>query len=222
MAASHRRKTASALAMVTGAMLLGWVALEVVERRAVQRAGRQQLESVLPPIETAATPTRPADETTESPSPRPAPGSLVARIVIPEVGVDAVALEGIDEAILRYAVGHFPETALPGEPGNASFSAHRDSLFRNLRHIEGGEVVEVVTLEGVHTYRVEETRVVEPSQVEVLAPRGGRHLTLITCYPFDYVGPAPRRFVVHAHWLESHPRRPEPGEGSARGATVRR
>lgn len=199
MRRTSNRLWLSTLAIVLGVALLLWAGFEVLERRATQRQARGQLEAPLPPVEEpTVVPSQPA--------PRPAPGSVVARILIEEAEVDAVALEGIDDKTLKRAVGHFPGTALPGEAGNASFAAHRDSFFRGLRDVKVGQEVKVETADAIHTYRIEETRVVEPTQVDVIDPRGGRHLTLITCYPFDYVGPAPQRFVVHGRWLEASAR----------------
>jgi LPXTG-site transpeptidase (sortase) family protein len=129
---------------------------------------------------------------------RPLPGSVIARIAAPAVGVDVVALEGVDAATLELGAGHFPGTALPGEPGNASFAGHRDVEFRGLRRIRPGHEVYVDSGVTTFVYRVTETRIVAPEETSVLADRGGADLTLVTCYPFDWVGPAPQRFVVYA------------------------
>lgn len=129
---------------------------------------------------------------------RPPAGSAVAHILVPEVGVDVVAFEGVDPVTLGRGAGHFPGTPLPGQRGNVSFAAHRDSFFRGLREIELEDEVVVVTEHGRFRYRVNDLQVVEPTRVDVVKSRGRDELTLITCYPFDYVGPAPRRFVVHA------------------------
>ena len=195
------RRRIGAVAILAGLALLAWVAVELLARRTAQEAGRRELAGGPTPSEVDGPPLNLPLEPPPYMAPRPKPGSVVARIAIVGAGVDAVALEGIDRKILRRAVGHFPGTALPGERGNASFAAHRDSFFRGLRHVDVGGEIEVETVDAVHLYRIEETRVVQPSQVDVIEPRGGRHLTLVTCYPFDYVGPAPQRFVVHARWV---------------------
>lgn len=133
------------------------------------------------------------------PEPEPEPGGLVARIEIPRLGVDVAAFEGIGAATLRRGAGHFPGTSLPGRPGNASFAAHRDSFFRRLRRIRTGDEIHVTAPTGAaFVYRASELRVVEPHEVDVVRSRGRAEITLVTCYPFDFVGPAPRRFVVHA------------------------
>ena len=127
-----------------------------------------------------------------------APRSLIGRVEVPRLGLSAIAREGVDEGTLRSAVGHVPETALPGEPGNSAFAAHRDTFFRKLKDIEPGDRVIVTTPEGAHEYVVENTRVVRPTDVTVLAPTREPVLTLVTCYPFDFIGSAPERFVVRA------------------------
>jgi sortase A len=104
----------------------------------------------------------------------------------------------VDARTLRSAVGHVPETALPGEPGNAAFAGHRDTFFRKLRHVRKGDRIVVTTPDGVYDYVVRETRVVPPSDVSVLEPTAEQSLTLVTCYPFDYIGSAPERFIVRA------------------------
>jgi sortase A len=117
---------------------------------------------------------------------------------VPRLGLSAIVREGVDEATLRRAVGHVPQTARPGEAGNAALAAHRDTFFRPLKHIRKGDRIKVTTPDGAHEYRVTETRVVAPDDVSVLAPTMNPTLTLVTCYPFNFVGTAPKRFVVRA------------------------
>ena len=112
--------------------------------------------------------------------------------------LSALAREGVDVRTLRGSVGHVPGTALPGAEGNAAFAAHRDTFFSPLKWIRKGDEVLVTTPDGVHRYAVNRTRVVDPSDVSVLQPSREHTLTLITCYPFDYVGSAPKRFIVQA------------------------
>ena len=180
--------------ILAGLCLLAWGAWRALERRAAERQGRAALAAeaaALAAIEPAA---RPAP----APQRRPAPGSVLARIVAPAVGVDVVAREGVDARTLERGAGHFPSTAPPGGPGNSAFAAHRDVEFRGLRKIGPGHDVYVETPEATFVYRVVETRVVEPDEVGILADRGASELTLVTCHPFDWVGPAPRRYVVRA------------------------
>jgi LPXTG-site transpeptidase (sortase) family protein len=112
--------------------------------------------------------------------------------------MSAIVREGVEDSTLRRAVGHVPRTALPGESGNAALAAHRDMFFRPLKDVRKGDRIRVTTREGVHEYRVTETRVVGPDDVTVLAPTMNATLTLVTCYPFNFVGTAPKRFVVRA------------------------
>jgi sortase A len=130
------------------------------------------------------------------------PDSLVGRIELPRVGVSAIAREGVGAGTLRRAVGHVPRTALPGARGNAAFAGHRDTFFRGLRDVRPGDVVTVTTPSGMFRYIVREARIVLPSDVSVLDPTSQPTLTLVTCYPFTYLGPAPKRFVVRATMAE--------------------
>ena len=132
------------------------------------------------------------------PAPMLATRALIGRIDVPRLRLSAVAREGVDVRTLRGSVGHVPGTALPGEAGNAAFAAHRDTFFRPLAGIRKGDTVMVTTPDGTHRYTVFSTRVVEPSDVSVLRSGHLSQLTLVTCYPFDYVGSAPQRFIVQA------------------------
>jgi sortase A len=127
-----------------------------------------------------------------------APGSTIGRIEIPRLGVTAIVRAGSDARTLQLAVGHIPGTAYPGEPGNVGLAGHRDTFFRQLRDIRPDDVIEMVTSEGRFTYRVQRTDVVQPSDVWVLDPTREPSLTLVTCYPFSYIGTAPERFIVRA------------------------
>jgi sortase A len=129
--------------------------------------------------------------------------SLIGRIEVPRLNLSAVAREGVDVRTLRSSVGHVPGTALPGTEGNAAFAAHRDTFFRPLEGIKTGDEVVVTTPTGVHRYAVTGTRIVDPSEVSVLDATGGRQLTLVTCYPFNFVGNAPQRFIVQATLRDS-------------------
>jgi sortase A len=108
-------------------------------------------------------------------------------------------LEGTDEQTLRRAVGHFPGTALPGQPGNVAIAGHRDTFFRALRNVRHDDEITLTTLNGSYSYLVDSAQVVAPEDTQVLDDSGGKVLTLVTCYPFYFVGPAPKRFIVRAH-----------------------
>ena len=158
--------------------------------------------------------TEPPRGTPPSGIPRPAVGAILGRVQIARLNLAAVVREGVDANVLRVAVGHVPSTALPGQPGNFAIAAHRDTLFRVLKDIEKGDLISFQAPAGTYTYRVVATRIVRPTDVSVLQPDGGglipsaqtgssggqpnRLLTMITCYPFYYVGSAPKRFIVEA------------------------
>jgi len=153
----------------------------------------QRAESEQPAIE----PTPPTKERAAK-SRKPEREELIGRIEIPRVEVSAVVKEGVDSHTLSRAVGHVPYTALPGEKGNVGVAAHRDTFFRGLRHVREGDVIRVVTTEGVYLYKVDGMKIVWPKNVEVLDPTPDERLTLVTCYPFNYIGSAPKRFIVQA------------------------
>ena len=106
--------------------------------------------------------------------------------------------EGIDRDTLQLAVGHIPATALPGQAGNVGVAGHRDTFFRGLKDLRTGDEIQFSTLDGDFKYEVESLLIVEPDNVAVLAPSSENVLTLVTCYPFSYIGAAPKRFVVRA------------------------
>ncbi len=123
---------------------------------------------------------------------------VLGRIEIPRIGVAAIVREGVDDSTLAIAVGHIPGTARPGERGNMALAGHRDSFFRELRDIRLQDTIRIVTVEQSFEYVVDSTEIVGPEDTRVLDPTGGTVLTLVTCYPFTYVGHAPKRFIVRA------------------------
>ena len=130
--------------------------------------------------------------------------ALIGRIAIPRLGISAMVKEGIDYRTLGLAVGHIPATAMPGETGNVGLAAHRDNLFRGLKDIARDDEITLTTLDKTYVYRVASFSVVNPEDVSVLAPGAGeKTLTLVTCYPFYFVGHAPKRFVVRARQVLS-------------------
>jgi sortase A len=129
-------------------------------------------------------------------------GALIGRLEIPRLNMRAVVREGAGQDTLDVALGHIPGTALPGQPGNAGIAGHRDTLFRGLRHIEKNDVIEFQTPAGTYNYKVENTSIVKPDDVAVLRASQQPELTLVTCYPFYYVGSAPDRFIVKARLTE--------------------
>ena len=129
-------------------------------------------------------------------------GAPLSRMAIPRLAVSVVVSEGIKPHTLVRAAGHIPGTAFPDELGNVGIAGHRDTFFRRLSEIRRDDVITLTTLVGSYQYSVEWTRVVTPSDVEVLEPSNTAVLTLITCYPFAYVGPAPKRFIVRARRMD--------------------
>jgi sortase A len=125
-------------------------------------------------------------------------GDVIGELDIPRLQVSVMVFEGDDAGILRQGAGHIPGTALPSSSGNIGIAAHRDSYFRPLRGIHTNDVITLKTPAGSSLYAVTETTIVRPSDIGVLARAPGRDLTLVTCYPFFYVGSAPERFIVHA------------------------
>jgi sortase A len=130
--------------------------------------------------------------------PKPDKHGVVGSLQISRIGVSVMVVEGVDASDLRRAAGHIPGTALPWESGNVGIAGHRDGFFRPLRSIQKGDMVAISTLRGICRYRVSSTSVVAPDDTQVLFPTGHDSLTLITCFPFDYIGSAPKRFVVRA------------------------
>jgi LPXTG-site transpeptidase (sortase) family protein len=128
-------------------------------------------------------------------------GGLLGMLDVPRLKLTAPVLEGDDEATLKRAAGHLPDTALPWEKGNSAIAGHRDGLFRPLKDIRIGDEIRFRSSRQEFWYRVTDTSIVKPDDVSVLEPRGAASLTLITCYPFYYVGDAPNRFIVRAERL---------------------
>jgi sortase A len=143
---------------------------------------------------------------TTSPTGRaaPAPSGIVGRITIARLGLAAVITEGAGETVLRRAVGHVPGTALPGQPGNVGLAGHRDTFFQPLKDVRLNDIIVLATDGGEFCYRVVSTKIVDPRSVEVLDPTVGETLTLVTCYPFRYIGAAPNRFIVRAERIRLH------------------
>jgi sortase A len=142
------------------------------------QAAREHVPDVLKPLET---------------------GEIIGRVDIPRLHISAAVAEGDDDKTLGKAVGHLPDTPLPWQRrGNVALAAHRDGLFRRLEGIRIADEIRVVTARGDYHYRVTKTHIVDPEDVWVIAPTDTPTITLITCYPFSFVGNAPRRFIVQA------------------------
>ena len=125
-------------------------------------------------------------------------GAPLAVLVIPKIGLEVPVVEGTDELALNRAVGLVEGTTRPGESGNTAIAGHRDGFFRGLKDVVVGDEIELKTVSGRHRYAVESIRIVSPDDVWVLDPTPSPVLTLVTCYPFYFVGSAPQRCVVRA------------------------
>ncbi|HWM92746.1 MAG TPA: class D sortase [Thermoanaerobaculia bacterium] len=210
---------------LAGILCLGIFAWSWIDTRLFERQQNERLEQALSAPATSPrtprpvnrSPQRPAAETDsfasfeegaeavqEKSRKEPPPlaadeGDLVGRIEVPRLGVSAIVLEGVGKRTLRRGAGHIPATARPEEgEGNVGIAAHRDSFFRGLKDIRKKDKIELTTLDGTFQYEVEWTRIVQPEDVSVLEPTDEPVLTLVTCYPFYYVGSAPKRFIVRA------------------------
>ena len=187
---------------VVGIVCLGYYAYVAIEARLYQEFENRELDMIL-----STTPTVPQLPGRIRP-PQPLPGSAIGRIEIPRLGVSAIIRAGSDAKTLQLAVGHISGTALPGEVGNIGLAGHRDTFFRRLRDIRAADDIRVVTTTGTFTFKVNTLTVVSPKDTWVLNPTRTPTLTLVTCYPFTYIGSAPQRFIVHAVASASVPASP--------------
>jgi len=171
--------------LAAGIFALGYAAYVVADAKAYQASELRRFEEAR---QTRALPRAPV----------PAEDGSIGELEIARLGLATMVVQGDSPAVLRRAVGHLADTALPGEAGNVVLAGHRDTFFRPLKGIRAGDLIVLKTRGGDFEYRVESTSVVAPADVQVLQPTGGRTLTLVTCYPFSYLGSAPDRFIVHA------------------------
>src|SRR5262247_2612535 len=185
------------LLLVIGLVCLGYYGYVLGESALYQAYETRELDEILSSGGSSYTEERVAPPR-EAPRPRPTAGSALGRLEIPRLDVSAIVRAGSDARTLRLAIGHIGGTALPGERGNIGLAAHRDTFFRRLGEIRVNDEVRLVTPEGIFTYRVDTTRIVDPNDTWVLNPTQEPVLTLVTCYPFRYIGSAPQRFIVHA------------------------
>jgi sortase A len=182
--------------LVIGILCLGYYAYVSAETMLYQAYENRELDAILTREAPPATST--AGSSASIPRPSLARGETVGRIEIPRLRVSAIIKAGTDARTLQLAVGHIPGTALPGEEGNVGLAGHRDTFFRRLKDIQSDDEIRVTTPEGIYSYRVERTDIVQPSDVWVLDRTEHPALTLVTCYPFSYIGSAPQRFIVRA------------------------
>ncbi len=194
---------------ITAAAYLGYVAIDWHLQNAREARELRELSSAVADSSRAGT--APPTEIAIARSARhgvAGHGELIGRLEIPSVGISAFVAGGTEALTLRRGVGHIDGTALPGEPGNIALAGHRDTVFRGLRRIRPADRIFLITPAGKLEYVVESSRTVDPRQVEVLADSPFPTLTLVTCYPFDFIGPAPRRFIVRAREVSHSPTAP--------------
>lgn len=183
-------KYVQTLLFIGGSLALGFCALVYFNAAIYQAREDRDLERSL--------------HLTAPPVPRAPGGLLATRLEIPRIDLSVMVLEGVQSETLRKGAGHIPGTAFPNEAGNVGIAAHRDSFFRKLRNIRTNDQITLTTLQGSYQYAVDWSRVVEPTDIGVLSPSSDSILTLVTCYPFYYLGPAPQRFIVRAHRVITH------------------
>ena len=165
-----------------GFVLLNATLYQSYQRRSFEKMARSAASPSAPPV---------TDQVSQA-------GSPLGLLEIPSIGLSTVVLEGVDAPTLRRAVGHVPGTALPANPGNVAIAGHRDTFFRPLGNIRKHDEITLATFQECYRYRVTWTKVVGPDDTQVLEPSRQSALTLITCYPFYFLGAAPKRFVVRA------------------------
>jgi sortase A len=208
MRARRSRRFFGYLLMSGGALLLYFGGRELVESHLGQSEAAHEFETESPvkPSPFDGNPSAPHAPPRATPQPPPAPevGEAIARLTIPRLQTDLYVIEGDGARQLRRGPGHVQGTALPGGDGNCIIAGHRDTHFRVLKDIRPGDEIKLRTREGEYTYRVESTQVVSPQNTRALGPTTDAELHLVTCYPFYYLGSAPKRFIVQAQ-LETSP-----------------
>jgi len=175
------------LFLASSVTALGYCGFVLADSWAFQRHEQRELAVLLP------------DRPALRPAARPVTASgLIGRIEIDRLGLSVIVVEGTTETALRRAAGHIEGTALPGDPGHIGIAAHRDTFFRPLRKVQRNDLISLVTPPGNFSYRVVSTTITTPDDVAILEPTQKQVLTLVTCYPFNFIGSAPQRFIVRA------------------------
>jgi len=180
--------------LAAGVLILGYCGFVLLDAKVYQADEIRHFQEQIKDFKPANTSKGRVQEASFHPS----TGKALGEIELTRIGVTAIILEGTDDRTLRRAVGHIPGTPLPGQSGNVAIAGHRDTFFRALRNVRQDDEINLMTLDGSYRYRVDSISVVGPEDIQVLDNSGGDILTLVTCYPFYFVGPAPRRFIVRA------------------------
>jgi sortase A len=176
--------------MLTGVLALAYVALTLFSARLFQNAASRGMDEQIHAEEQH--PVIPARNRVKE-------GDMLGRIEIPRIGMSVMVLQGTTSRTLRLGVGHINGTALPGESGNIGIAGHRDTFFRGLKDVHREDEILLQTNAGIIKYEVDWIQITAPGDGGVVSLATESGLTLVTCYPFHYIGAAPERFVVHAH-----------------------
>jgi sortase A len=178
------------LLFIAGILALGYVGFSLLDTRLYQASAKRSLEDQIQ-----------LEKEPHEIQPKPAikPGDVLGRLDIPRLGLSVVVLQGTSSRMLRRGTGHIASTPLPWEAGNSGIAGHRDTFFRSLKDIRKNDEIQFQTSTELFRFAVDWAKVVAPDDLSVLAPSTESSLTLLTCYPFYFVGPAPSRFVVRAH-----------------------
>ena len=187
------------LLLLAGFSALGYCVIVAWRANRYQGWAGGQLQNSGAEAGASAKPSFPFGNSSPSPPLAVSGPRVVGRVDIPRAHISAMIAEGVTARSLSVAVGHVPGTALPGQSGNTVLAAHRDTFFRRLGELQRGDAIRITGVSGEYTYHVSFTAIVNPSETWVLLPASGETLTLVTCYPFHFVGAAPKRFVVRAH-----------------------
>jgi sortase A len=185
--------------LVLGILALSYFATALIEARTYQESALRQLTAERAVVRESAKRASPTSgRSAENASAGRDENSPFGQLEIPRIHLSAMVAEGTSPRVLRRALGHIPGTALPNQAGNVAIAGHRDTFFRHLGRLQAGDVIKLNTAHGSYEYTVQFTEIVGPDDTQVLQPGSVKSLTLVTCYPFYYVGPAPRRFIVRA------------------------
>lgn len=133
---------------------------------------------------------------------RPKQGEFFADLIIPSLKMSIPVLEGTYEEELANGVGHYQKSVLPGEPDNSVLSGHRDTVFRRLGELEKGDLLQVRMKQGVFVYKITKIWITDAYDKSVIVPHDQPVLTLTTCYPFSFIGPAPKRYVIQSELIK--------------------
>ena len=184
--------------LLAGAAALGYFLFAIFDAHIYQAREQDSFEELR----------RNRDDATPGPSSsaHKADPNLIGRLVVPRLKLSVMVRNGIDPKTLRRAAGRIPGTARPGESGNLGIAGHRDSFFRGLRDVRKEDRIRLTTLDASYEYKVDSVQIVRPQDVSVLKDPGHAALTLVTCWPFEYIGNAPKRYIVHARLVASSER----------------